>query len=59
MSEILEERIVVLKKEKENWLYLAEGLTYDHQSGTKLSLIIKANNLQERINELELLNKNE
>jgi len=59
MSEDLQTQIDTLKKEKDNFLYLSIGLPYDHQLETKLALLRKANNIQGRIDELELLIKNE
>ena len=59
-EENVQARIDALKKEKDNMLYLAGGLTFDHQAETRLALLQKADNIQQRINELELLlNKND
>jgi len=59
MEEKIQERIDKLKEEKENTLYWASGLSYSHQFDTKIALLNKAENIQGRIEELELLIKNE
>ena len=59
MSEDVQASINELKKEKENFLYMAEGLTYDHQSETRYALLRKADNIQFQIDELIVLIKNE
>ncbi|MFA5207466.1 MAG: hypothetical protein WC428_02300 [Candidatus Paceibacterota bacterium] len=59
MEKDIQVKIDTLKKEKENFLYLAEGLSYDHQTETRQALLRKTESIQESIDELEqLLNKN-
>jgi len=58
MEEKIQSQIDALKKEKDNILYNAEGLSYPHQFNVKLALLNKVDNILRRINELELfLNK--
>jgi hypothetical protein len=55
MEKDIQANIDKLKKEKDNFVYMAEGLTYSHQLEMQYALLTKAENIQERIDELELL----
>ncbi len=55
MEKDIQASIDKLKKEKDNFVYMAEGLTYSHQAEMRFELLNKAENIQERIDELELL----
>lgn len=47
------DEILKLTQEKSTWLFLAEGLTQEHQQSVKLDILRKVDNLQSQINELK------
>lgn len=47
------DEIKTLTQEKATYIFLAEGLTQDHQQSVKLDLLRKADSIQAKINELE------
>jgi hypothetical protein len=47
------DEILKLTQEKSTWLFLADGLTQEHQQSVKLDILRKVDNLQSQINELK------
>jgi hypothetical protein len=45
--------ILELIQEKSTYMFLADGLTQEHQQSVKLDLLRKVDNLQSQINDLE------
>jgi hypothetical protein len=51
----MDDELKKLEQEYDNWIFLAEGLIYDHQLDTKLALLRKADYIKYKINELKKL----
>ena len=47
------DEILKLTEEKSTWLFLADGLTQEHQQSIRLDLLRKADNIQCQIDELK------
>lgn len=53
------DEILKLTQEKSTWLFLADGLTQEHQQSVKLDILRKVDNLQSQIDALYLGEWNE
>lgn len=53
----MDSEIEKLQQEYDNCIFHAEGLKYDHQARTRFDILLKAENIKLRIEELKLNKK--
>lgn len=49
----MKNKLKKLEQEYENYIYLAEGLIYEHQEETQLALLRKADYIKQEIKEIK------